>query len=83
MSYLYILCIVCFNFIGVHRDLPVTKRELVWSNMMMNDGLMNVNEMVFCSSPVCVFLNNLVTNTSLSGFRKVNATGLINWDLDA
>jgi hypothetical protein len=46
--------------------------------MMMNDGLLNVNEMVFCSSPVCVFLNNLATNTSLSGFTKVNATGLVN-----
>jgi hypothetical protein len=51
--------------------------------MMMNDGLLNVNERIFCSSPVHVFLNNLVTNTSLSGFRKVNATGLVNWDLDA
>jgi len=74
---------MCFNFIGSDRDVPVTKRELVWSNMMMNDGLLNVNETVFCSSPVCVFLNNLVTNNSLSGFRKVNATGLVNWDLDA
>jgi hypothetical protein len=46
--------------------------------MMMNDGLLNVNEMVFCSSPVYVFLNNLATNTSLSGFGKVNATGLVN-----
>jgi hypothetical protein len=74
---------MCLNFIGFDRDVPVRKRELVWSKMIMNDGLLNVNEMVFCSSPVCVFLNNLVTNTSLSGFRKVNATGLVNWDLDS